>query len=87
MEATYWDQRMRQIWLKTGDKNTKQFHLSVQQRRRKNQISCIQNNNQEWSTHPNDISQELIFFFRIYSLKMKLFYHFQIFILRPSLWI
>ncbi|KAI3911576.1 hypothetical protein MKW92_011979 [Papaver armeniacum] len=38
MEATYWDQRMKQQCAKCGDTNTRHFHLSVQQRRGKNTI-------------------------------------------------
>ncbi|XP_026399680.1 uncharacterized protein LOC113295564 [Papaver somniferum] len=64
MEATYWEQRMKQMWLKNGDINTKQFHLSVQQRRKKNNTSCIQNSSQQWLTTPTDISEELITFFK-----------------------
>ncbi|XP_026458784.1 uncharacterized protein LOC113359347 [Papaver somniferum] len=64
MEETYWEQRMKQIWLKTGDQNTKQFHLSVQQRRRKNNISSLQTNTGQWLTNPMEIAYEMISFFK-----------------------
>ncbi|XP_026458603.1 uncharacterized protein LOC113359140 [Papaver somniferum] len=46
MEDTYWDQRMKQQWAKDGDRNTRHFHLSVQQRRRKNTIIHLLVDNQ-----------------------------------------
>ncbi|XP_026383991.1 uncharacterized protein LOC113279510 [Papaver somniferum] len=64
MEDTYWEQRMKITWLKTRDRNTKQFHLSVQQRRKKNNISCLQGNNGQWLTKPIEIADELISFFK-----------------------
>lgn len=44
----YWGQRARIKWLNEGDKNTKFFHASVIQRRRRNRIYRIQNNRGEW---------------------------------------
>lgn len=64
MDATYWEQRMKQVWLKTGDKNTKQFHLSAQQRRKKNNITHLQNSSNIWLTNPYDIVDELVSIFR-----------------------
>ncbi|XP_026399464.1 uncharacterized protein LOC113295336 [Papaver somniferum] len=64
MEATYWEQRMKQIWLKTGDRNSKRFHLSVQQRRQKNNNSSLQASNGQWITNPGAIADELISFFK-----------------------
>ncbi|KAH1067085.1 hypothetical protein J1N35_032072 [Gossypium stocksii] len=39
----YWEQRMRLNWLKFGDKNTTFFHSTATQRRRKNLIHKLQN--------------------------------------------
>ncbi|XP_026429256.1 uncharacterized protein LOC113325268 [Papaver somniferum] len=64
MEATYWDQRMKQQWAKDGDRNTKHFHFSVQNRRRKNTISHLLVDNQGWITDQKDITSVLIHHFQ-----------------------
>lgn len=48
-EEKYWHQKSRIYWLKAGDANTKFFHLSTIQRRRRNTIDCIQDEDGRWS--------------------------------------
>lgn len=61
MEATYWGQHMKHQWAKDGDRNTRHFHLSVQQRRRKkNTISHLRIENQGWITEQGENSHALV---------------------------
>ncbi|XP_026395991.1 uncharacterized protein LOC113290621 [Papaver somniferum] len=64
MKDAYWDQRMKQRWAKSGDRNTGHFHLSIQHRRRKNKISHLLKNDQTWTSDQSEISRELIQHFK-----------------------
>ncbi|PKI61172.1 hypothetical protein CRG98_018403 [Punica granatum] len=43
-----WSQKLRELWLKDGDRNSKFFHLSTVIRRRSNHIAAIKDDNGEW---------------------------------------
>ena len=47
-EEMMWSQRSRALWLKWGDRNTKFFHTSASQRRRKNWIAGLQDPSGVW---------------------------------------
>ena len=47
-EEMMWNQRSRALWLKGGDRNTKFFHATTSQRRRKNWIVGLQNPKGVW---------------------------------------
>ncbi|KAK4726505.1 hypothetical protein R3W88_031422 [Solanum pinnatisectum] len=55
MEEEYWNLRPRINWLANGDANTKFFHLSVVNRRRRNRIAFFKDDNDNWITNPSRI--------------------------------
>ena len=44
----FWRQRSKQLWLQSGDKNTKYFHASCNSRRRSNHIQKLKDDNGVW---------------------------------------
>ena len=54
---TLWRQKLREIWLKLGDKNSKFFHLSTIIQRRRNNIDAIKKEDGSWISDPKHIRQ------------------------------
>ncbi|KAM1621462.1 hypothetical protein ACFXTN_018310 [Malus domestica] len=54
-EESYWKQRSRVQWLKEGDANTKFFHQSTLQRRRRNKVVSLKDNNGNWVKNPGQV--------------------------------
>ncbi|KAM1780200.1 hypothetical protein ACFX12_041494 [Malus domestica] len=54
-EESYWMQRSRVKWLRDGDANTKFFHNSTLQRRRRNQIIKIKDELGNWMEQPGRV--------------------------------
>ncbi|KAL4353918.1 hypothetical protein GQ457_06G009460 [Hibiscus cannabinus] len=52
-EEIYWHQRSRVDWLKYGDRNSKFFHATTLQNRRRNTICRIKNEQGEWLEDDN----------------------------------
>lgn len=44
----FWRQRSKQLWLQSGDKNTKYFHSSCSSRRRANRIQKLKDESGDW---------------------------------------
>ncbi|KAL8116353.1 hypothetical protein AgCh_022742 [Apium graveolens] len=44
----FWRQRSKQLWLHSGDKNTRFFHAAASDRRRSNKIQKLKNGEGEW---------------------------------------
>lgn len=56
-EASYWHQRSRVNWLREGDLNTRFFHQSTIQRRRRNMILKLKAEDGQWVEHPSRVRQ------------------------------
>ncbi|KAL5540368.1 hypothetical protein UlMin_043037 [Ulmus minor] len=47
-EEKYWQQRLKDMWLKSGDRNSKFFHRKASARRAKNSIVGLFDSNEKW---------------------------------------
>ncbi|KAB2609074.1 hypothetical protein D8674_012242 [Pyrus ussuriensis x Pyrus communis] len=56
-EESYWCQRSRVKWLREGDANTQFFHSSTLQRRRRNKIVKLRDENGNWVESPAQVRQ------------------------------
>ena len=67
-KETIWQQRNKVHWYKKGDQNTKFFHARASERRRKNTILELWNDNGEWCESKESITATAISYFEnIYS--------------------
>ena len=67
-EEIKWHQRSKVQWLGLGDLNTKYFHTSASDRKRKNTISCIMDENGNWHDSIVGIAEVAVSYFKnIYS--------------------
>jgi len=48
VEEDMWQQRSRNYWLKSGDRNTSFFHTKASNKHQRNIISRIKNSNNVW---------------------------------------
>ena len=63
-EAKMWAQRAHVSWLKDGDRNTKFFHTKASQRRRRNYIQGLYDNNNRWCTQKQGIIDTVVDFYQ-----------------------
>lgn len=59
-EEQIWHQRSRVQWIKYGDKNTNFFHGTTTQRKRRNFIKGLKDNDEVWQTEEGIVSKMLI---------------------------
>ena len=63
-EAKMWAQRSKVQWLRDGDKNTRFFHSKATQRRRRNYIKGLYDENGIWCTHPTRVTDTVVQFYQ-----------------------
>lgn len=62
-EEIMWKQRSKAMWLKWRDRNTKFFHATTSQWRRKNRIKGLQNQQGEWTDDQEGIENIILEYF------------------------
>lgn len=59
LEEEFWELKSRIHWLQYGDSNAKFFHLSTLQRRRRNRISALKDNTDNWCFDAQQIQSSI----------------------------
>ncbi|XP_024156142.1 uncharacterized protein LOC112164137 [Rosa chinensis] len=62
-EHNYWQQRSRVMWLTDGDLNTRFFHHRASNRKKRNAISGLFNNDGVWCTEDSDLENIVLDYF------------------------
>lgn len=64
MEEEYWRTKSRIQWLNAGDRNSKFFHSKTKQRRSRNRIIHIKDDQGNTKTKPGDIREQIMKYFQ-----------------------
>ncbi|KAL8155863.1 hypothetical protein AgCh_001059 [Apium graveolens] len=59
----YWRQRSKQLWLKSGNKNTKYFHASANSRHKNNLIHKLKNDSGDWVDWDHGLANVIVDYF------------------------
>lgn len=59
-----WSQRSRALWIKLIDHNTKFFHATTSQRRWRNRIEGLQNDNGKWQENQENVESIILEYFK-----------------------
>ena len=62
-EKIMWNQRSRAMWMKWGDRNTKFFHATANQRRKRNGIVGLLDSDGRWQVDPGNIDSIILEYF------------------------
>ncbi|XP_074327612.1 uncharacterized protein LOC141665526 [Apium graveolens] len=60
----FWRQRSKQLWLKSGDKNSRYFHAAATTRKKNNQITKLQDLEGTWKEWDNGLENLIINYYR-----------------------
>ncbi|KAG7564174.1 Ribonuclease H domain [Arabidopsis suecica] len=63
-EELYWYQKSRCSWMQLGDNNSKYFHALTKQRRARNRITGLHDENGIWCTEDKDIQNIAVSYFK-----------------------
>ncbi|XP_030497624.2 uncharacterized protein LOC115713283 [Cannabis sativa] len=63
-QELYWNQRSKQFWLNSGDKNSKFFHAMASSRKRANNIHQLQRADGSWATWDNGLQDIIVQYFQ-----------------------
>ena len=63
-EEKFWGQRSRIKWLKWGDKNSRFFHATTVQRRERNRIQRIKDDNGDWKEGQEEVPQVIVDYYQ-----------------------
>ncbi|XP_062028495.1 uncharacterized protein LOC133744394 [Rosa rugosa] len=64
LQEKYWKQRSRALWLKEGDRNSAFFHRKASNRKCRNTIKGLQDENGEWHNDPRTIKHMLLEYYQ-----------------------
>ena len=57
LEEDMWHQRSRSNWAQSGDKNTRYFHAKASNRKRKNTITGLMDESNQWQKDPERVKE------------------------------
>lgn len=59
----YWKQRLKLLWLKEVDMNSKYFHATTSTRKRWNTVGKLRNSQGQWCTRPEEVNELIAEYF------------------------